>query len=306
MIESITLKKELIKALKPVFDQSFGQYNSREFLLKLPFFKNTDTIKFKPGLNILYGGNGTGKTTIMKILANALGCHQGGTSLYSRHWLHENLDELVVYDVSNSDIYEHSLPLKKGTSGHYRKTTLASVKHDGQFSYFCDPRKVRGLTYGGAAIDYDFIDDLKNSKSCSSTGEFNKERMNDIFEILSGKIDLSEIPKEILFTEKHNKKNIEEEAYLADVKEFITPTIPKGPLTILMDEPESALDHESLRNLFKLLKQNENREDLQIIMISHHPLVFSFENANYIAANKADFKRQYDLIKSGQYFNLDI
>ena len=36
---------------------------------KVKFLKTVDVIEFKPGLNIIYGGNGTGKSTLLSALA---------------------------------------------------------------------------------------------------------------------------------------------------------------------------------------------------------------------------------------------
>lgn len=297
MIESLTLKNDIIKK-EPI---KFKDQSTKAFIPKLPLFKANKTFNFKPGINVIYGGNGEGKTTLLNMLAATLGCLQGGRSYYTSTWLGD-VDDTICLQVSYDDAREAGIQLNC-EYGHYHMIPIIDVKHDGQSAFYCDPRKLRGLRYNGAAFDHDFFDELKkDGKERSSTGKKNKSRMEDILKILS-----SADPIEAKGIEYKDRTDVRlESIHNEQVRELIKPSIPFGAKTLMIDEPENALDFFSQRAFFKLLKENENRADLQIIMITHSPLVFMLENVNYITSDKSMLEYQQQLVKGGNFFNANF
>lgn len=294
MIESLTLKKDLIKK-EPI---KFKDQSTKAFIPKLPLFKANKVFNFKPGINVIYGGNGEGKTTLLNMLAATLGCLQGGKSYYTRTWLGD-LKDTICLQVSYYDAKEAGIKLNY-EEGHYHMIPFIDVKHDGQSAFYCDPRKLRGLRHNGASFDHDFFDELKkDGKERSSTGKKNKSRMEDIMNVLSCSESIE--PNGIPF-QKYLKEDLEN-VHNEQVRDLIKPNISVGAKTLMIDEPENALDFVSQRAFFKLLKENENREDLQIIMITHSPLVFMLENVNYITSDKSILEYQQQLVKDGKFFN---
>lgn len=294
MIESLTLKKDIIKK-EPI---KFKDQSTKAFIPKLPLFKANKVFNFKPGINVIYGGNGEGKTTLLNMLAATLGCLQGGKSYYTRTWLGD-LKDTICLQVSYYDAKEAGIKLNY-EEGHYHMIPFIDVKHDGQSAFYCDPRKLRGLRHNGASFDHDFFDELKkDGKERSSTGKKNKSRMEDIMNVLSCSDSIE--PNGIPF-QKYLKEDLEN-VHNEQVRDLIKPNISVGAKTLMIDEPENALDFVSQRAFFKLLKENENREDLQIIMITHSPLVFMLENVNYITSDKSMLEYQQQLVKDGKFFN---
>lgn len=297
MIESLTLKKDIIKK-EPI---KFKDQSTKAFIPKLPLFKANKTFNFKPGINVIYGGNGEGKTTLLNMLATTLGCLQGGKSYYTNTWLGD-LDDTICLQVSYSDAKDGGIELNY-EMGHYHMIPFIDVKHDGQSAFYCDPRKLRGLRHNGAAFDHDFFDELKkDGKERSSTGKKNKSRMEDIMNVLSCSESVE--PTSIPF-QKYLKEDLEN-VHNEQVRDLIKPNISVGAKTLMIDEPENALDFVSQRAFFKLLKENENRDDLQIIMITHSPLVFMLENVNYITSDKSMLEYQQQLVKDGNFFNANF
>ena len=298
MIESFALR---VNMLKTIAKNDKNEYENKSYILKCPLFKKHKSFTFKKGINIIYAENGAGKSTLMKMLAVALACEQGGVSKLTNHW-HRNLDETVLYQHSRINVDLKSEGVNY-VSGHFANAIICDVKHDGQSAFYCDPKKLRGLTHRGAAFDYDFMDDFKKDGSVKgSTGRQNKSRMSDILDILSGKTDI--IHEKIAEADgfngfKHSEEND------SQIIELISPSFEFGAKTLLIDEPESALDFYSHRDLFKLLKKNEDREDIQIIMISHSPLVFGLENAHFITDDEEKLNYQRELVKNGGFFNLN-
>lgn len=297
MIESLTLKKDIIKK-EPI---KFKDQSTKAFIPKLPLFKANKVFNFKPGINVIYGGNGEGKTTLLNMLATTLGCLQGGKSYYTRTWLGD-LKDTICLQVSYYDAKEAGIKLNY-EEGHYHMIPFIDVKHDGQSAFYCDPRKLRGLRHNGAAFDHDFFDELKkDGKERSSTGKKNKSRMEDIMNVLSCSESVE--PTSIPF-QKYLKEDLEN-VHNEQVRDLIKPNISVGAKTLMIDEPENALDFVSQRAFFKLLKENENRDDLQIIMITHSPLVFMLENVNYITSDKSMLEYQQQLVKDGNFFNANF
>lgn len=74
-------------------------YHGLEYARDLPAFQGGKTFTFNPGVNIIYGENGCGKSTILKILALTLAAKQGGRSVVTSDWHHSAKNEDNVFGV---------------------------------------------------------------------------------------------------------------------------------------------------------------------------------------------------------------
>ena len=117
----------------------------------VPFFQNRTSVEFKPGLNILFGGNGSGKSTILTSMARMLHCEQGGRTCVTGDSLY------AVYQV----------PMADPASRHGEKSDTMGdgilPVHDGQCVLYLDPSKAIGLA--GGSFDYDFMTEGRQ-RSC--------------------------------------------------------------------------------------------------------------------------------------------
>ena len=89
------------------------------WLASIDAFKTPRTFEFKPGLNVLWGRNGSGKTSLTKVLARLFHCEQSNQPIVTQ----ESLSELVGGRVMND------ADLRTGLS----------VSHDGQGVRHFDP-----------------------------------------------------------------------------------------------------------------------------------------------------------------------
>jgi len=108
------------------------------------------TFKFKPGINVLWGKNGSGKTTIIKAIARLTHCEQSGSP--------------VVTQTSISNLFDRFFT----DTADFRKAVKLS--HDGQGVRYFDPGNTVGL-FGGS-FDYDFLGEgIGNTMFKGSAGQ---------------------------------------------------------------------------------------------------------------------------------------
>lgn len=213
---------------------------------KLDFFKNNQSIEFKQGLNIIFAPNGTGKSTILEILAKFTASEQGGVSTITSTWM--------------QDMFRHGESTMNGIR----------VVHDGQPTLYNNPRKAVGLFGGMAAFDDDFLTQgIMETQLKESTGYTTITRLQKVLEVLAGK---EEMPQ-----------NFDKKVHNIDEKynQFLGATIEKGQQTMILDEPESGLAIHVQSNIFRMLQKQAKENKIQIIIATHSPFALTC-NANFI------------------------
>lgn len=227
---------------------------SKEFsyAADVAFFKANKSVSLKPGLNILFGPNGCGKSTILRMAALTLAAEQGGVSTLTRTWF----NDLFSYEG------------KSHLDG-------ISVAHDGQPIMYGNPRNAIGLYGGGAAFDDDFMSEgLANLMSKDSTGYTTMKRLGRMVAVTQG--DAS-FPAKV-----DNRIGTTGSPTLLAALALLKGTIPKGPPTLIFDEPESGLAIPAQSNLFNLLFKASQDNKFQIIIATHSAFALGLPGANYI------------------------
>lgn len=228
---------------------------------EVPFFKEHKSVEFEPGLNILWGGNGTGKSTILSIIARMLHCEQGGRTCVTKDSIQ------VVFEVPNTD--------PKSRHGERSNTLAAGVfpVHDGQCVLHFDPGHAVGLAFGGAAFDWDFAGTgVANAMFRGSSGQVTMERCN---EVLGTIVQPEKWPK----TEW--KVSLKNDPCIAQVENFLKGTLKTGQPTVLLDEPDRSLSMKLQAGLWTNLAARYSKK-VQIIAASHSPLALRLPGVNYI------------------------
>lgn len=228
----------------------------------LPFFKNRRKLKFEPGLNVLFGPNGCGKSTVLKILGDTMLATQGGVSAVT---------ETAI---------RNTVELPFGNKGAAKDKIGLRVVHDGQPTVFCDPRQEVGLV--GGAFDDDFMRHgiiEATERHRRSHGQATASRVGAALDVLVGKQPL---PKELV--RKLNKASVNGAwaQALELAEERMKPSVEKGQGSILLDEPEANFSLKWQGMLWAMLADGRTAQRFQIIVASHSPFALRLPGAHYI------------------------
>lgn len=232
------------------------------YAAEVPYFKGRRKVTFKPGLNILFGPNGCGKSTILQILGRTMCATQGGISTLTESAIQDGVDMFAG--------------IGKGKSMTSR--VGLKVEHDGQPVVFCDPRAAVGLI-GGAFDDDFFSAGVREVTERRSHGQRALSRSNGALAVLLGHVPF---PTEV--AARVNRKHVNDMWQRAlDVLEAqMAPTIDKGQGSVLLDEPEANFSLVWQARLWARLAQAEVAKNFQLIVASHSPFALGIAHANYI------------------------
>ena len=213
------------------------------------------SFEFKPGLNVLWGRNGSGKTSLTKVIARLFHCEQGNQPLVTQ----ESLSELVGGGFETID-------LKKGLT----------ITHDGQGLRHFDPGHAVGLMGGAAAFDWDFgMEGITNAMFKGSAGQTTMFR----FDRLVNEIVAGEVPEVAWkFPRDKNSGVWQERVKLAE--HFLEGNAAKGQPTIFLDEPERSYDLNAQVGVWRFLRAYSDQ--VQFIVASHSLFALKIPDAHYI------------------------
>lgn len=221
------------------------------YLTQLPGFHEGKTFQFSEGMNVLFGPNGCGKSSVLKMIKAYCGIPdgKGGWSRISSElalgaqvqnhfpWVYR------AYSPGQSDCFV----IWDGTPTFFNE---GDVKVD-QWAWFTHKEI---LSEDGMTTEAEQMDVMAAKPS---SGQYRMGKLNKLFNMLRN-------PPNLLNPVCSHPTQRAEQLYIQ--------SLPRdGKVTLILDEPERALSLPKQLELFKLLEQMSN--DFQIIIATHSPFV---------------------------------
>lgn len=253
------------------------------YAVKLPRMK--ETFHFHPGLNILFGPNGCGKSTTLKIAAAYCGCTSGWSGFHPPHAL-----------------FGFSFGKKKGIQtlpeSFHRLSPggcKATLEWDGTPTLFSDP----GVT--DATMWHEFFYDKKDSPDGMtgiddqasviwgkpSAGQLRLSKLQNYYKALSNPPIISKLPNV-----HYNSTWMGAYQKMVD---YVNSLSKVGPVTLLLDEPERSLSIENQMLFWKRFIPKVSK-DFQVVIATHSVFSLTHE-ANWIEFEPGYLNKSREAIK---------
>lgn len=246
-----------------------GKVTPIEWWPTVPALKGITTLKFQPGLNILVGPNGTGKSSIIKALAKLTHCEQGGKP--------------KITDTSSKalglprpyDPTEFNYATGKKRKGFVEPVPDPGmvVTTNGEPTFYFTPDATPGVGGGGAYFDHDFMGDIGYwlHGNRSSSGQGSRTKLERI--LIACKTETC--------GPLRAERDWEKAVLAATIKVVASDA---GVRTLLLDEPERSLDYMYRLLYWRVIRNFVRAHGHQVIIASHatEALTLPASEANFI------------------------
>lgn len=257
-----------------VFDQKRTCYDTY-YPFQIVSKHGLEVLDFEP-VTILYGGNGSGKTTALNVIAEKLGLERD--TLYNRSDFFEDYTKMCDYEalgeipadsriITSDDVFDFMLNLRSMNEGIDRKREeLLKDYLDAKYSHF----QMKSL------------DDYEQLK----------------------KVTMARGNTQSRFVRKSMKGNIREHSNGESAFLYFAEKIKENGL-YLLDEPENSLSPEKQQELLKFLEDSARFFGCQFIIATHSPFLLSMRGAKIYDMDEdvVDVKRWSELANVRAYYN---
>lgn len=246
----------------PTRQQEETFFNSSEpkvkrtcYTSKYPFgiFRYREMVPFEfEQITILYGGNGSGKSTILNVIAEKLQIKRG--TVYNR-----------------SDFFEDYLNLCEYQTRLHRAVPADSriVTSDDVFDYLLDVRCINGgIDTTRAKLLNQYVTDRKEHYQLKSLDDYEEWRR---------RAD-SKSKSQSQFLREHLMKNVDERSNGESALSFFADSVKENAL-YLLDEPENSLSAERQMELKKFIEDSARYFHCQFIISTHSPFLLAMNGA---------------------------
>ena len=206
-------------------------------------------IEFAP-VTIFYGGNGSGKTTALNVIAEKL--HLQRDTLYNRSNFFEDYAKLCRFTtaqqipnhsrmITSDDVFDFILNLRSLNEGiDHKREDLFEEYLDAKYSHF----QMRSLN------DYEQLKKVNTARSKSQSKYVRENVMNNVRTHSNGESAF------LYFTEKIQERGL-----------------------YLLDEPENSLSPEKQQELLQFLEDSVRFFGCQFVIATHSPFLLSMREA---------------------------
>ena len=226
-------------------------------------------------ITILYGGNGSGKTTALNVIAEKLGLERD--SLYNRSNFFEAYTKLCCFEVNGSvpkgsriitsdDVFDFMLNLRSINDGiNQKREELFEDYLDAKYSKF----QMKSLD------DYEQLKKVNMARSKTQSKYVRANLMDNVREHSNGESAF------LYFSEKIQEKGL-----------------------YLLDEPENSLSPERQQELVRFLEDSARFFGCQFIIATHSPFLLAMRGAKIYDMDEevVDVKKWTELSSVRSYF----
>ncbi len=237
--------------------------------------RNLRVLDFEP-VTILYGGNGSGKTTALNVIGETLGLERD--TLYNRSNFFENYTGLCRFEtqqpipersriITSDDVFDFMLNLRSLNEGIDRK-------REGMFQEYLENKythfQMRSLE------DYDRLKKVVSARSKTQSRYVRANLMDNVREHSNGESAF------LYFSEKIQENGL-----------------------YLLDEPENSLSPQRQQELLRFLEDSARFFGCQFVIATHSPFLLSMKGAKIydLDEDPVDVKRWTDLSNVRAYFD---
>ena len=232
-------------------------------------------IDFEP-VTILYGGNGSGKTTALNIIAEKLDVQRD--SLFNRSNFYQDYLNLCGFKaasipensrvITSDDVFDYMLNIRSMNEGIDRKKEQL-------FDEYLEAKHARFQMK--SLEDYDTLKKITKARSLTQSKFVRSELMDNIREYSNGESAL------LYFSEKITENGL-----------------------FLLDEPENSLSPVKQQDLTKFIEDSARFFKCQLIIATHSPFLLAMKGAKIydLDADPVDIKPWTELENVRAYYRL--
>ena len=232
-------------------------------------------LDFEP-VTILYGGNGSGKTTVLNVIAEKLGLDRD--TLYNRSNFFE--DYTVMCD------FEEREKIPRGSR---------IITSDDVFDFMLNLRSINdGINLKREELFQDYLDDKYSQFQMKSLDDY--ERLK--------KVNMAKRKTQSRYIRENLMDNVREHSNGESAFIYFADKIKEKGL-YLLDEPENSLSPEKQQELLKFLEDSVRFFGCQFIIATHSPFLLAMRGAKIydMDENPVDVKRWTELANVRAYYD---
>ena len=262
------------------FDQTIAKNRCTCYTSRYPFrvfrCRQLPEFRFAP-LTILHGGNGSGKTTILNLIAEAL-----------------RLQRSAVFN--RSDFYEDYLAMCRYRLANGRTVPKASriITSDDVFDYLLDVRNINdGVDKKRAELFDQYHRERSEPYQLKSLDDYHEFRRRSDAKSCS----------QSEYVRRQLRENIPERSNGESALRYFTDTIRENAL-YLLDEPENSLSAARQLALKQFIEDSARFYGCQFIISTHSPFLLSMQDARIydLDAEPVQTKAWTELDNVRQYY----